>query len=206
MIEEATQKLALLLQGKVPEPLDTQKITDQHEQKFAMLINRLFSSVQETHAFISPLSKGKLEEATIPPAKNFFASPFKELHMQMQHLTWQAQQVANGDYSQRVDFMGEFSEAFNTMIVALDEREQQLKKKIEELEGASTYIRNLEGFLPICANCKKIRLEGDDHQQQEQWVQIERYFSKTTSAKFSHSICPECRKTLYPDMTDEDLA
>ena len=52
-------------------------------------------------------------------------------------------------------------------------------------------IRILEGFLPICANCKKIRHENS-------WDQIEKYIADHSLAKFSHSICPECMKKLYP--------
>jgi hypothetical protein len=53
-------------------------------------------------------------------------------------------------------------------------------------------IKILEGFLPICANCKKIRHE-------ESWDQIEKYISDHSLAQFSHSICPDCMKKLYPE-------
>ncbi len=53
-------------------------------------------------------------------------------------------------------------------------------------------IRHLEGFLPICASCKKIR---DDHGN---WIQIEGYIRDHSDAEFSHSICPDCAKELYP--------
>jgi hypothetical protein len=55
-------------------------------------------------------------------------------------------------------------------------------------------IRLLEGFLPICANCKKIRTT-EDH-----WEQIEQYITKHSLAQFSHSICPDCARELYPDL------
>jgi hypothetical protein len=54
-------------------------------------------------------------------------------------------------------------------------------------------IKYLEGFLPICASCKKIR---DD---QGNWVQIERYIGARSAAKFSHGICPDCARQLYPE-------
>jgi hypothetical protein len=54
-------------------------------------------------------------------------------------------------------------------------------------------IRILEGFLPICASCKKIRHE-------DQWEQIEEYITDHSLAKFSHSICPDCLKKLYPEL------
>jgi len=53
-------------------------------------------------------------------------------------------------------------------------------------------IRYLEGLLPICSSCKKIR---DDHGN---WFQIEGYISDHSDAEFSHSICPDCVEKLYP--------
>jgi hypothetical protein len=55
-------------------------------------------------------------------------------------------------------------------------------------------IRLLEGFIPICAKCKKIRNTED------QWEQIEQYITKHSLAQFSHSICPDCARLLYPDL------
>jgi hypothetical protein len=204
LIKEAIEKLAVLLQGKIPAPIDTDSIKNENERDFAMLLNRLFVFVHEMHEFILPLAKGELDDATIPPSKNFLASPFKELHSHLQHLTWQAKQVAQGDYGQRVDFMGEFSDAFNFMITSLDNRERQLRKKINELKSANSYIKNLEGILPICMCCKKIKREGTDTKIQANWVQIESYISQTTRANFSHGICPECMKKHFPEFVDKD--
>jgi hypothetical protein len=55
-------------------------------------------------------------------------------------------------------------------------------------------IRVLEGFIPICANCKKIRNTED------QWEQMEKYISQHSMARFSHGICPDCARQLYPDL------
>ena len=203
MIEKITEKLTILLQGKIPEKIDAGKVADESKQKLAEMVNQLITFMQEVHDFTIPLSKGELAEIKISP-KNFFGSPFKELHSRLLHLTWQAKQVANGDFSQRVDFMGDFSEVFNSMIVSLDNNEKLLKRKIDELEKALSHIKSLEGILPICANCKKIRLEETDPKNQDSWVQIESYISEKTEAQFSHSICPECMEKLYPDLVSED--
>ena len=200
MIEEFSEKLVILLQGNIPEEIDPGKIAGERELYLANMLNKLITFMQEVHDFIIPLSKGELADIKISP-KNFFGSPFKELHSRLLHLTWQANQVANGDYSQRVDFMGDFSEAFNTMIVSLDDHEKMLKNKINELEEALSHIKKLEGILPICSHCKKIRLEGADPEKQEGWVKIEGYISEKTDARFSHSICPDCMKKFYPDIT-----
>jgi hypothetical protein len=57
-------------------------------------------------------------------------------------------------------------------------------------------VKILEGFLSVCANCKKIREEN-------YWKQMETYITEHSLAKFSHSICPDCRKELYPEFESE---
>lgn len=197
------ETLTLLLQGKIPKKIDVEKHDNENERELGKKLNQLIDFIQEAHEFIIPLSKGKLHDIKIQP-KNYLASPFKELHSRLVHLTWQAKQVAKGDYGQRVDFMGDFSEAFNSMIVALEQNEKLLKKKIDELEKALSHIAKLEGILPICSNCKRIRLEGAPSDKQDSWVPIESYISNRTKAEFSHGICPDCKKKLYPDFIDED--
>ncbi|RPI05823.1 MAG: response regulator [Ignavibacteriae bacterium] len=77
-----------------------------------------------------------------------------------------------------------------TLAATSEERE----KLIHELQYALENIKTLEGLLPICSNCKKIR---DD---QGFWNQVEGYISKHTDAKFSHGICPDCSMKLYGDL------
>jgi soluble cytochrome b562 len=201
MIVQAIEKLTLLLQGKIPSRFDGDAIDDVNNRKFAESMNRLITSMEEIHDFITPLAHGELSEMNVP-AGNFLASPFKELHSRLRHLTWQTKQVADGDYGQRVDFMGEFAEAFNSMIVALERNERLLKEKIQELEQALSHIDRLEGILPICAQCKRIRLEGCQSKNPLSWVKIESYISTRTDAQFSHTICPDCMQELYPEYAD----
>lgn len=63
----------------------------------------------------------------------------------------------------------------------------------QELKEASSEIKILSGFLPICSSCKKIR---DDNGY---WKQLEAYIQEHSEAAFSHGICQECAKKLYPD-------
>lgn len=72
----------------------------------------------------------------------------------------------------------------------------QLELTNEKLTKALAEVKQLSGFLPICASCKKIR---DD---KGYWNQIESYISQHSEAKFSHGICPECAKKLYPEFYD----
>jgi hypothetical protein len=69
---------------------------------------------------------------------------------------------------------------------------EKLHETIEELKASLSKVRILSGLLPICASCKKIR---DD---KGYWNQIESYISDHSEAEFSHGICPDCFKKLYP--------
>jgi len=84
----------------------------------------------EVRTFADALGRGNL--VMEPPAENELAAPLKSLHANLRHLVWQAKRVSAGDYHQRVDFLGEFADAFNTMIRQLDERRKSLLGEIEE--------------------------------------------------------------------------
>lgn len=79
-------------------------------------------------------------------------------------------------------------------IVTLQDR---LTEKIRELHDALDHIKTLRGIVPICARCKKIR---DD---QGYWRQVEAYIRDHTDARFTHGICPECIKILYPQLKNK---
>jgi len=68
-----------------------------------------------------------------------------------------------------------------------------LKETIARLQQALDEVQVLRGLLPICASCKKIKDEHDT------WQVLELYLQDHTEAKFSHGVCPECLKKLYPD-------
>jgi len=76
--------------------------------------------------------------------------------------------------------------------------EEEREKLIRELQEALAKVKTLGGLLPICASCKKIR---DD---KGYWNQIESYIRDHSEAEFSHGICPECMKKLYPDFCEDD--
>jgi hypothetical protein len=202
MILQVIEKLTILLQGKIPANIDSSDAASDNDRRLAELVNQLITFIDEIHRFIIPLAQGELSDIK-PAPNNFLASPFKELHSRLRHLTWQAKQVASGDYLQRVDFMGEFSEAFNAMIIELGRNERLLRNKIDELEQALGHIKKLEGILPICANCKRIRVDDAAPHSLRSWMKIESYLSTRTDALFSHTICPECMKKLYPDLTTD---
>ena len=76
----------------------------------------------------------------------------------------------------------------------LKKNEDELRTQRDDLQQALDEIKTLKGILPICANCKKIR---DD---EGYWNQIEGYIREHSQADFSHGICPDCAKKLYPEL------
>jgi sigma-B regulation protein RsbU (phosphoserine phosphatase) len=70
------------------------------------------------------------------------------------------------------------------------ELQKNVADRVVELERALSRVQQLQGLLPICSYCKKIR---DD---QNYWQQVDSYISKHTEVEFSHGICPECYDRL----------
>ena len=75
--------------------------------------------------------------------------------------------------------------------------ENERERLIAELQEALAQVKTLGGMLPICASCKKIRND------QGYWEQVEGYISTRSEAEFTHSICPDCVRKLYPEIYAE---
>ncbi|MCK9555232.1 PAS domain S-box protein [bacterium] len=78
--------------------------------------------------------------------------------------------------------------------------EKEKEKLIEDLQYALAQVKTLRGLMPICSHCKKVR---DD---KGYWHQVEEYLEKHSEIAFSHGICPDCRKKLYPELTKKKPA
>jgi PAS domain S-box-containing protein len=79
-------------------------------------------------------------------------------------------------------------------ITASKREEQERLRLIQELTEALTQVKTLNGLLPICSGCKKIR---DD---QGYWQQVETYIKQRSNADFTHSVCPDCAQKLFPEL------
>ncbi len=84
-------------------------------------------------------------------------------------------------------------------ITARKQNEAERDQLIRDLQDALAHVKTLSGLLPICASCKKIR---DD---KGYWSQVESYISQHSGATFTHGICPDCIKRLYPDLAEGGL-
>ena len=67
-----------------------------------------------------------------------------------------------------------------------------------DLKTALDYVKQLQGMLPICSSCKKIR---DDRGY---WNRIGSYLSAHSDVEFTHGLCPDCAKALYPNLNIHD--
>jgi two-component system sensor histidine kinase EvgS len=86
-------------------------------------------------------------------------------------------------------------------------REIRVRQKIEEervvliadLQRALSEVKTLQSYLPICSHCRKVRKDSG------YWQKIESYIQEHTDTKFSHGICPDCMRELYPDLAEKIL-
>jgi two-component system, response regulator PdtaR len=77
--------------------------------------------------------------------------------------------------------------------------EHQREEFILELQDKLAKAKTLEDTLTICSSCKKIRISKD------QWDYIEKYFKEHSDIEFTHGICRECMKRLYPDYSEGNI-
>ena len=137
----------------------------------------------------------------------------RRLMIPLKHLTEGARQIGMGNLRTQIDIhskdeFSQLSKAFNAMAhnlqkltVSRNELENEIRQKekaeaakeelIKQLRNALGRLRTLEGDIPICAKCKKIRDEKGG------WNNLEIYIEKHSEALFTHGLCPECADTLY---------
>jgi hypothetical protein len=72
--------------------------------------------------------------------------------------------------------------------------ERKVEERTRDLEAALRNVRQLQGLIPICSSCKKVR---DDTGY---WGQVEEYISARTDADFTHGLCPDCLEHYYDEL------
>jgi len=105
-----------------------------------------------------------------------------------EHLGLQAVNHGAQDYVCKGEISGRALVRIIDYAIERKRMQDELADKVIQLETALAKVRLLEGIIPICMYCKKIR---DDR---ESWQQLEKYITEHSEALFSHSICPECIK------------
>ena len=111
---------ASTLPATLPEPLNSNAE-----------LRQFYTDIVELREFILAIAQGDFSYS--PSTRGYLAGALKTLQAGLRHLTWQTQMIAQGDFSHRVDFMGEFSNAFNAMVVRLEASVQELNQANQDL-------------------------------------------------------------------------
>jgi PAS domain S-box-containing protein len=135
-IDKITEAFYLILKGKKPTPIELPEDYPDNETKQAVsYLNNFINEYNSVTDLIYTLSRGDLNFKP-PKGKMLILQSLKNLHASLRHLTWTTQQIAKGDISRKVDFMGDFSAAFNRMT-------GQLKDSFEALKESRAAARGL---------------------------------------------------------------
>ena len=139
-LDQLTVTVYQLLRGEKPAPIALPPEYPEDEfRQFVGYFNRLVCEYDDFADFMYSMARGELDRAP-PPGKMRVLQSFKSLQANLRHLTWKTQQIAAGDLSQRVDFMGDFSSAFNEMTRQLQQAFADLR---QEKERSEQLLRNL---------------------------------------------------------------
>ena len=140
-IDRITALFYRVLKGELPSPLDLPKdCPDNEVRQVVEYANRFVAEYRELSDAMSAVSRGNLD-LSVPAGKMHVLQSFKNLHANLRHLTWKTQQIAGGDLSQRVDFMGDFSKAFNSMTHQLQEAFAKIERQNQDLFRANQRMK-----------------------------------------------------------------
>ncbi len=154
-IDKITEAFSMILKGKNPRSIELpQDFPDNEIRQAVDYINRFIATYNDTAALAYQLARG---EIGVEPAKGktLVLQSLKSLHASMKNLTWTTQQIAKGDFSQQVSFMGDFSEAFNSMTRQLQQAFQEIKDANERFqEQVNELARARRAMLNIMEDLK----------------------------------------------------
>ena len=157
--------------------------------------------VMEAEELARALAKGDLA-GKLPSQGNEIAAPLKSLHASLKHLTWQTQQVAKGDFQQRVGFMGDFSEAFNSMAQQLEVRNIISLQERSKLENyIALILLNTQNIIIVFDNDSKAVLASETYKRctgfddnQILGRTFRELFADISTEEFLESICVVLRE------------
>lgn len=144
-IDYVNNCIASLKRGKAPRIEDSAQFPED-DREIIDALNEILHNIVEASRFAYNIASGYLE-TTAPAKANYLAFPLKELQSNMKHLIWQLGRIANGNFSQSLDFMGDYSEVFTSMVKKISAREKLLSEKIEETDREKTELVVAHGML-----------------------------------------------------------
>lgn len=158
-IDKITAVFYAIVKGKKPEPIELpEDYPDNEIRQMADYINKFIAGYNEATDLAYHLASGDIN---FEPAggKTLIAQSLKSLQASLRHLTWTTKQIALGDFGHKVDFMGEFSEAFNSMARQLDNSFRERKDITEELQNQVAELgRARRAMLNIMEDLKEAKM------------------------------------------------
>jgi CheY-like chemotaxis protein/HPt (histidine-containing phosphotransfer) domain-containing protein len=156
-IDKITEAFYQILKGKRPALIELPGDYPDNEIKQAVsYINKFISEYNSSTDWIYNLSRGDLSFEA-PKGKLLILQSLKSLQASLRHLTWVTQQIALGDFSHDIDFMGDFSAAFNSMTQQLKDSFSERKKANEALQDQ---IKDLNDARLVMQQAEQVGLEG----------------------------------------------
>jgi adenylate cyclase len=138
LVDTITAVFHYLCAGKTPPSIPIPDYLPNNEiRQLLTYVNRFLAEFAPFAEAMEQIARGELDTRNVF-GRMAAVQSFKALQSNLRHLTWKAQQIAGGDLDQKVDFMGDFSTAFNCMT-------QQLKDSYQELERRNQFIRKTFG-------------------------------------------------------------
>jgi adenylate cyclase len=145
LLDKITETIYLLRTGQVPPPISIpDDLPDNELRQLITFVNRYVVEFASFAGAMEQIAQGELDTRPLL-GRMVVTQHFKALQSNLKHLTWKTQQVAAGDLEQQVDFMGDFSTAFNTMTRQLKDSREQLIDLNKQLERRNQFIRQTFG-------------------------------------------------------------
>jgi adenylate cyclase len=145
LLDKITATFHHLRTGKVPQPIPIpDDLPDNEIRQLLTYVNRFLVEFAIFTESMAQVAQGELEIRPMA-GRTAVIHSFKALQSNLKHLTWKTQQIAAGDLEQKVDFMGDFSIAFNTMTQQLKDSRAQLVNLNQQLERRNQFIRETFG-------------------------------------------------------------
>ncbi len=145
LIDRITAAIHYLRVGKAVAPIDIpEDLPDNEVRQLITFVNRFLVEFAAFSDVLAQMAQGELNTWAVASRMTVVQS-LKTLHSNLRHLTWKTQQVAAGDLEQKVDFMGDFSTAFNSMTRQLKDSREQLLALNNQLEARNRFIRETFG-------------------------------------------------------------
>jgi len=161
-VDKITAVLHAILRGKKAAPIVLPRdYPDNEIRQVIDYVNKLVAEYNDVTDYVYHLGRGEIDIAA-PKGKMIVGQSLKALQASLRNLTWTTKQIASGDFNQRVDFMGEFSEAFNSMAQRLQDSTQKHEELTQHLQSQiSEANRARKAMLNILEDLEEAKQKAD---------------------------------------------